>query len=83
MEHFYQAQLQGQPPAAALRDTLVAVRAMTGFELAITFRRWRDMYAAYAAPLENLANTAMQQGDAQPYADPRYWAPFMLIGRPT
>jgi CHAT domain-containing protein len=55
---------------------------MTGIELAATFRNWQETYGN-AAPFDNLAQAALQQGDAHPYADPLHWAPFMLIGRPT
>ncbi|HMQ29911.1 MAG TPA: CHAT domain-containing protein [Chloroflexaceae bacterium] len=81
MERFYAALAAGSPPGAALRDAVVAVRALTGRELERTFARWRAAEPELGAPgalpaiPPELAETAL-------YADPIYWAPFMLIGRP-
>ena len=86
MERFYGALRQapdGTSPATALRDAQVAVREMTAAELAAVVERWRAEDPEYAAVLGEL-DAIPTDGDARsrPFADPFYWAPFMLIGRP-
>ncbi len=87
MERFYSALRQvpgGASPATALRDAQVAVREMTAGELAGIVERWRAEDPEYAAVLGELDGIPTDDGDAlsRPFADPFYWAPFMLIGRP-
>ena len=82
MDRFYADVRAGQSAAAALRDAQVAVRAMTGRELLATLERWRAADPALVAALGELPVVAPEQLDAAIYADPFYWAPFMLIGRP-
>jgi CHAT domain-containing protein len=82
MDRFYSDLRRGRPPAAALRDAQVAVRAMTGRELLATLERWRAEDPAFVVALGDLPEIRPEDLDAQLYADPFYWAPFMLIGRP-
>ncbi|MDQ4077425.1 MAG: CHAT domain-containing protein [Chloroflexota bacterium] len=81
MERFYRDIQAGHPPAAALRDAQVAVRNMTGRDLAATLARWRREYPAETSDLE-LPTIAPQQLDQPLFNDPSHWALFMLIGRP-
>jgi CHAT domain-containing protein len=80
MERFYQGLLAGLPAALALRDAQVALREMTGRELAATFERWRR---DYARELEGIALPEIppEALDSGLFADPAHWALFMLIGR--
>jgi CHAT domain-containing protein len=82
MERFYMSLRQGKPAAAALRDAQVAVRRMTGRDLQTTIARWRREQPAFAAALDPPPAAPVKDLDAPLYADPFYWAPFMLIGRP-
>ncbi|HEU4321690.1 MAG TPA: CHAT domain-containing tetratricopeptide repeat protein [Roseiflexaceae bacterium] len=81
MERFYQGLRGGAAPAAALRDAQVAVRDLSGAELANTLARWRSAGGELAALGDNFPVIAADQHNTQPFADPQYWAPFMLIGR--
>lgn len=81
MERFYAALAAGASAGEALRDAVVAVRELTGRELAQIFARWRDEDPELAAPGALPAIPPELEGAAL-YADPIYWAPFMLIGRP-
>jgi CHAT domain-containing protein/tetratricopeptide (TPR) repeat protein len=119
MDHFYSALQQGQPPGAALRDAQVAVRELSGQELAARLERWnaeqytptialdtpaaarqlvralaaelgdldldaiRDSWRGAAPDLANALGQPVVQGalDERPFADPLFWAPFMLVGR--
>ncbi len=83
MEQFYTRLLQGQPAAAALRDAQVAVRQMSGRALAAAIARRQAEDPAYTPPQHELALIASAGDDGFPFADPFYWAPFMLIGRPS
>jgi CHAT domain-containing protein len=83
MERFYRALLAGAPPAAALRDAQVAVREMTGAELAATLGRWRAEHPELADDLGELPEVPPEHHATRIYADPFFWAPFMLIGRPA
>ncbi|GAB4448548.1 MAG: hypothetical protein OHK0015_53340 [Chloroflexi bacterium OHK40] len=81
MERFYAALSAGSPAGAAFREAVVEVRELTGREVAAIFARWRaethvspDWVARAVVPLDEY--------DTRPYADPRLWAPFTLIGRP-
>jgi CHAT domain-containing protein len=80
MEHFYRNLQQGHPPAAALRDAQVAVRTMTGRDLITTLTRWQ---ATYPNEIESLPWPTIEahQMEEAIFADPTYWALFMLIGR--
>jgi CHAT domain-containing protein/tetratricopeptide (TPR) repeat protein len=82
MERFYTDLRHGRSAAAALRDAQVAVRELTGHELVATIERWCGENPEYAAALDEIKLIAQQSGDARLYADPFYWGPFMLIGRP-
>jgi CHAT domain-containing protein/tetratricopeptide (TPR) repeat protein len=81
MDHFYEGLKQGQAPAAALRDAQVAAREMTGRGLLAALDRWRSADPALVAALGELPEVPDDALDAPIYADPLYWAPFMLIGR--
>jgi CHAT domain-containing protein/tetratricopeptide (TPR) repeat protein len=83
MDRFYAAIRRGQPPGAALRDAQVAVRAMTGRDLLATIERWHAEDPDFVAALGELPEVPTTALDAPIYADPFYWAPFMLIGRPN
>lgn len=82
MEHFYRDLRAGQSAAVALRDAQIAVREMTGRELAAIIERWRTERPEHAAQLGEFAAIAPDQLDQRLFAQPFYWAPFMLIGRP-
>jgi CHAT domain-containing protein/tetratricopeptide (TPR) repeat protein len=82
MERFYTDLHAGRAPAAALRDAQIFVRQLTGRAAATIVERWRDEYPEDAEPLEQVRLLLAEQPDAQPFADPVYWATFMLIGRP-
>ena len=82
MERFYTDLHAGRPVAAALRDAQIFVRQLTGGEAAAIVARWRDESPADAAMLDQVMLLLTEQSDAQPFADPAHWAPFMLIGRP-
>jgi len=81
MEHFYEALNRGVSAAAALRDAQIALRELRGRELADALQRWRDD-PERAALFGDLLPAALAEPDARPMADPFYWAPFMLIGKP-
>jgi CHAT domain-containing protein/tetratricopeptide (TPR) repeat protein len=81
MDHFYRAVRADVPPAVALRDAQIAVRAMTSAELAALSARWQDESAQLAEVAADLAALVGQAPDARPFADPIHWATFMLVGR--
>ena len=109
MDRFYTALQQGRPPGLALRDAQIAVRELTGLELAALIERWDtpdrlrptlDAPAGALADMELSAIRASWRGEAAelaaaldqpaiqpstleslPFADPLFWAPFMLVGR--
>jgi CHAT domain-containing protein len=82
MDRFYADLGRGQTPGAALRDAQAAVRAMTGRDLVATLDRWRAEDPDFVAALGELPEVPTTALDTPIYADPFYWAPFMLIGRP-
>ncbi len=82
MERFYADLREGRPAAAALRDAQLAVRGMTGREVAATLARWRAEDPEAVAALDESQLLAAEADTARPFADPFHWAPFMLIGRP-
>jgi CHAT domain-containing protein len=82
MDRFYTALREGSPPAGALRDAQVALRGMTGRDLLAALDRWRAEDPAFVAALGELPEVPPDALDAAIYADPFYWAPFMLIGKP-
>ena len=82
MDRFYTALHGGSPPATALRDAQVALRGMTGRDLLAALDRWRAEDPAFVAALGDLPEVPPDALDAAIYADPFYWAPFMLIGKP-
>ncbi|HEY0734130.1 MAG TPA: CHAT domain-containing protein, partial [Herpetosiphonaceae bacterium] len=83
MERFYTDLRDGRPVAAALRDAQIFVRQLTGREATAIVERWRDESPQDAEMLDQVALLLAEQSDAQPFAEPVYWAPFMLIGRPV
>lgn len=82
MERLYTDLDAGRPVAAALRDAQIFVRQLTGRVATTLVERWRDESPADAEMLAQVALLLAEQPDAQPFADPVHWAPFMLIGRP-
>ncbi|HEX6288320.1 MAG TPA: CHAT domain-containing tetratricopeptide repeat protein [Herpetosiphonaceae bacterium] len=82
MERFYTDVRHGRPVAAALRDAQVFVRELTGRAAAAIVERWRAEPTADDVTLDQVLLLLAEQPDAQLFADPMYWAPFMLIGRP-
>src|SRR5262249_36592442 len=82
MDQFYTNLRGGQAPAAALRDAQIALRTMTGRNLLATIARWRAENPELVAALGELPAIPSEALDTHIYADPFYWAPFMLIGRP-
>jgi CHAT domain-containing protein len=82
MDRFYTALNRGSPPASALRDAQVALRGMTGRDLLATLDRWRAEHPDFVAALGDLPDIPAEALDTPIYADPFFWAPFMLIGRP-
>ncbi|HEX6738588.1 MAG TPA: CHAT domain-containing tetratricopeptide repeat protein [Vicinamibacteria bacterium] len=83
MERFYAALARGTPAAVALRDAQVAMREMTARDVDGAIGRWREEDPEYAAALGEPQVIPSEGDDARPFADPFYWAPFMLIGRPA
>jgi CHAT domain-containing protein len=83
MDKFYAGLRRGQPPAAALRDAQVDVRGMTGRDVLAVLDRWRTEDPTFVAALGQLPEVPHDALDAMIYADPFYWAPFLLIGRPA
>ena len=81
MDRFYADLRRGRPPAAALRDAQAALRAMTGRDLAATLDRWRAEHPRFVAALGELPDIPADQLDERPYADPAWWAPFLLVGK--
>jgi CHAT domain-containing protein len=81
MDRFYADLRRGQPPAAALRDAQARLRAMTGRDLVATLDRWRAEEPQFVAALGELPEIAEDQLDQQLYADPTWWAPFLLVGK--
>jgi CHAT domain-containing protein len=82
MDRFYAGLRQGRAAAVALRDAQVAVRAMTGRDVTAAIERWRAEDPGFVAALGQVPIIPPDQDDALLYADPFYWASFMLIGRP-
>lgn len=82
MDRFYTALHSGSPPATALRDAQVALRDMTGRDLLAALDRWQADDPAFVAALGALPEVPPEALDATIYADPFYWAPFMLVGKP-
>ncbi|MEP7190833.1 MAG: CHAT domain-containing protein, partial [Roseiflexaceae bacterium] len=82
MDRFYMALHSGSPPATALRDAQVALRDMTGRDLLAALDRWQGDDPAFVAALGALPELPPEALDATIYADPFYWAPFMLVGNP-
>jgi CHAT domain-containing protein/tetratricopeptide (TPR) repeat protein len=80
MEQLYQGLRQSRSVASALRDAQIAVRKMTGRDLAATFERWRAEDEDIALSGE-LPIIPPELYDTPLYTEPLYWAPFMVIGR--
>jgi CHAT domain-containing protein/tetratricopeptide (TPR) repeat protein len=67
-------------PAAALRGVRALAAEPADLDLRAIRDSWRGVAPDMAAALEQPA--AVQSApDAQPFADPLYWAPVMLVGR--
>jgi CHAT domain-containing protein len=81
MERFYEALQRGTAAGIAFRDAVVAVRQMTGRELAETFARWIGEDETHTLP-DALPLIPLEDYDTYPYASPATWAAFMLIGQP-
>jgi CHAT domain-containing protein/tetratricopeptide (TPR) repeat protein len=81
MDHFYTDLRRGRPAAAALRDAQTALRAMTGRDLLATLDRWRAEDPQFIAALGELPAITDDQLDQPLYADPTWWAPFLLVGK--
>jgi CHAT domain-containing protein len=67
-------------PAEALRDMHRATRELRDIDLAPILNSWRAEATELAAAFEQPA-TPPNMLEAQPFADPLLWAPFMLVGR--
>jgi CHAT domain-containing protein/tetratricopeptide (TPR) repeat protein len=78
MDRFYAGLHAGRAPADSLRDAQVFVRELTREQLAELIDTWQAEVGNLAAELEDLQD---QSPDTRPFADPLFWAPFMLIGR--
>lgn len=80
MEHFYRALFAGATAAQALQTAQIAVRSLTRPQLQAVFREWQrsPVLAGIAAQCASLLDTLH---DVQPFADPLYWATFMVVGR--
>lgn len=83
MDRFYTALRGGHAAAAALRDAQAALRSMTGRELMATIAGWRATDPAFVDDLGELPVIPDEHLEGLPFAEPFYWAPFMLIGRPS
>jgi CHAT domain-containing protein/tetratricopeptide (TPR) repeat protein len=81
MDRFYADLRRGQPPAAALRDAQAALSTMTGRDLVATLDRWRAEDPQFVAALGELPEITDDQLDERLYADPTWWAPFLLVGK--
>jgi CHAT domain-containing protein/lipoprotein NlpI len=75
MDQYYRARRRGLLPVAALRDAQVYVRELSAAEVAAAY--WR-LAAAAGAP-ELLDRLQPPLGE-RPFADPFFWAPFLLVG---
>ncbi len=82
MERLYTDLLDGKPAAVALRDAQVAVREMTAREVEEAIERWPAEDAQFAGVRGDFDGVPVAAEDDPPFADPFYWAPFMVIGRP-
>lgn len=82
MERLYPDVRAGRSPAEALRDAQTAVRALRGHEIAAALDRWRAEDPHLGMTFDQSLSITDGDPDTQPFADPFYWAPFMLIGRP-
>ena len=82
MERFYTDLLDGKPAAVALRDAQVAVREMTAREVDEAIERWPAEDVQFAGVRGDFDGVPVAAVDDRPFADPFYWAPFMVIGRP-
>ncbi|MBA3944930.1 MAG: CHAT domain-containing protein [Herpetosiphonaceae bacterium] len=81
MELLYTALRAGVPVAAALRDAQVTIREMTGRDLQATITRLHSDNPELAAALNDMIGVQADL-DTHLFADPFFWAPFMLIGGP-
>jgi CHAT domain-containing protein len=72
---FYRNLALGRTPAGALHAAQNALRALSRAEVQAIFEQER----ANGAPIEP---PPLESYGEQPFADPGYWAPVLLIGRP-
>lgn len=82
MERFYTDLWRGRPAAVALRDAQVAVREMSDADVAAALARWPSEEPQLVGLRGRGTDGPPPATDGRPFADPFYWAPFMLIGRP-
>jgi CHAT domain-containing protein len=82
MEQFYRAALGGTPFAEALRRAQLFLRRLTRAEAeALLGERLGELARATGAVLGREVVIVDSSTDERPFADPYYWAPFILIGR--
>jgi len=67
----------GAAPAEALHNAQIALRTATATRLAALLTNW----PAAAGPPPDLSDLFPTPNDQFPFADPAYWAPFLLLGR--
>jgi hypothetical protein len=67
-------------PAAALQGVRAIAAELADLDLRAIRDSWRGVAPDLAAALEQPA-AVHSAPDAQPFADPLFWAPFMLVGR--
>jgi len=77
MDTFYRAVRAGSAPAEALHNAQIALRTATATRLAALLTDW----PAAAGPPPDLSDLFPTPNDQFPFADPTYWAPFLLLGR--
>lgn len=80
MERFYTELRAGSHVAAALRDAQLAIRELSGAEVAGTLERWRPEVRGDGAAFGAVVAAFRAQGGGRPFADPLYWAPFIVVG---
>lgn len=81
MELFYTRLIAGAQVAVALHDALIAVRSMTRDDVQQALER---LGFRQSLDISGPAPGYLSAEDAQtfPFAQPEYWAPFVVIGRP-
>lgn len=79
---FYAELSRETPPALALKNAQLALRALTGRDLQLLIGQWRTERSILADAAALIPDVPAAQLDQQLYADPYHWAPFLVIGRP-